>query len=856
MLGRLTGRLFLLLLVLGAGICGAAEKPAAELPQRHAEFLRQVAPLISAKERETFEQLRQDYQRDAFVRRFWQARDPFPQTARNEFQEKWEARTQLARDRYEDPQDDRYRMLLFNGEPVSTAKSRCSEVLLPVEVWFYADGTDLVRGSFALVFVQPLGAARGSYRLWSPFDGPSTLLVFDLRPRVQERDGLRTIASLCAGGDDIVAGIAQAVDWRQVEGSSKLIPRPSDEWLKTFVAYSTDLPEGAGTFPAQLELAYPGRYQSRTVVQALVSVAQSEVTPLQLDRFHAYTFAIDGEILRKDELFEQFRYRFSVPEKEAQAQLRDGRIPIVFQRQLRPGAYRLVLKVEDLAAHRFYREERDFVVPVVAAAPPAEAAAAEPPGAPADLAAEANASLPRSDATLRLMPPAAGLLTGKVRLEAVAAGEGIARVSFAVDGKPVLAKVRPPYSVEVDLGNQPRQHTVRALALAADGSELAEDEVVLNVGPHRFEVRLIEPRAGKTYKTSVRAQVEVAVPEGEELERVELYRNETLVATLYQPPFVQPILIPPAPPAAAPAEGTGGGLTFVRAVAYLQGGLANEDVVLVNNPEVSDRVQVDLVELYTTVLDRKGRPVEGLGRGDFKVLEDGTEQTVRRFESVKDVPIYAGVLLDTSASMAEELPDAIQGALRFFQSVVTPRDRAAVVTFNDKPNLAVRFTPDPEVLAGGLANLTAEGNTALYDSLIYTLYYFGGIRGKRAIVLLSDGKDEGSKYRFDDALEYARRAGVTIYTVGLNLSTREAEVRSKLQRFAEETGGQSFWIEKAVELERVYREVEAQLRSQYLLAYESSQSAQPGAAENRYRTIEVRLAQPGLEAKTLRGYYP
>lgn len=850
MLRRLRFWCPLLVLVLGAGTGGAAEPPAPELPQRHAEFLRQVAPLISAKERETFLQLRQGYQRDAFVRRFWQARDPFPQTARNEFQEKWEARTQLARDRYEDPEDDRYRMLLFNGEPVSTAKSRCSEVLLPVEVWFYANGTDLVRGSFALVFVQPLGAARGSYRLWSPFDGPSNLLVFDLRPRVQGRDSLRTIASLCAGGDDIVAGISQAVDWERVEGSSKLIPRPSDEWLKTFVAYSTDLPEGAGTFSARLELAYPGRYQSRTVVQALVSVAQSEVTPLQLDRFQAYTFAIDGEILRKDELFEQFRYRFSLPEKEVQAQLREGRIPIVFQRQLRPGAYRLVLKVEDLAAHRFYREERDFVVPVVSPEPPAAVAAVAP--LPADPAAEANASLPRSDATLRLMPPAAGLLTGKVRLEAVAAGEGIARVSFAVDGKPVLAKVRPPYSVEVDLGNQPRQHTVRVLALAADGAELAEDELVLNVGPHRFQVRLVEPRAGKTYKTSVRAQVEVTVPEGEELERVELYRNDTLVATLYQPPFVQPILIPPAP-----QEGQGGGLTYVRAVAYLQGGLANEDVVLVNNPEVSDKVQVDLVELYTTVLDRKGRPVEGLGRGDFKVLEDGTEQTVRRFESVKDMPIYAGVLLDTSASMAEELSDAIQGALRFFQSVVTPRDRAAVVTFNDKPNLAVRFTPDPEVLAGGLANLTAEGNTALYDSLIYTLYYFGGIRGKRAIVLLSDGKDEGSKYSFNDALEYARRAGVTIYTVGLNLSTREADVRSKLQRFAEETGGQSFWIEKAVELERVYREVEAQLRSQYLVAYESSQSAPPAAAaENRYRTIEVRLAQPGLEAKTLRGYYP
>jgi VWFA-related protein len=241
------------------------------------------------------------------------------------------------------------------------------------------------------------------------------------------------------------------------------------------------------------------------------------------------------------------------------------------------------------------------------------------------------------------------------------------------------------------------------------------------------------------------------------------------------------------------------------------------------------------------------------------VLEDATPQQIRRFELVRDVPIYAGILLDTSASMGEgegeKIEEAVRGALRFFQKVVTPRDRAAVITFNDQPNLAVRFTNQEDVLAGGLAGLTPTGNTAFYDSLIYALYYFGGVKGKRAIVILSDGKDEGSRHTYNDALEYARRSGVALYTVGIDLSTRESDVRLKLSRLADETGGRFFFIQRASELEGIYDSIQKELRSQYLLAYQSNKEGDEEDRE-KFRTIEVKMAKPGLEAKTLRGYYP
>jgi VWFA-related protein len=279
--------------------------------------------------------------------------------------------------------------------------------------------------------------------------------------------------------------------------------------------------------------------------------------------------------------------------------------------------------------------------------------------------------------------------------------------------------------------------------------------------------------------------------------------------------------------------------------------------VLINAPEDTKKVDVQFVELYTSVVDGRGRPVNGLTKDDFKVTEDGTPQQVRRFELVRDVPIYAGILLDTSGSMAMggKLDEAVRAALRFFQKVITPKDRASVITFSDKPNLNVRFTNDESVLTGGLSGLQAVGNTALYDSLIYSLYYFGGVKGKRAIILLSDGKDEGSRYSFSDALEYARRSGVALYTVGLDLSSQEADVRLKLSRLADETGGRFFYISKASELERIYDEIQSELRSQYLLAYQSSKEAAPGEVD-KFRTVEVKMSRPGLEAKTLRGYYP
>jgi VWFA-related protein len=287
----------------------------------------------------------------------------------------------------------------------------------------------------------------------------------------------------------------------------------------------------------------------------------------------------------------------------------------------------------------------------------------------------------------------------------------------------------------------------------------------------------------------------------------------------------------------------------VRAVAYLADGNSTESVVFVNAPEYLEEVDVDLVELYTTVLDRQGRPVtSGLAEKDFAVAEDGVGQRILRFERVTDLPIHLAVALDVSASMEGSLEKAQAAALRFLQGTVRPRDRAAVILFNDHPTQAVRFTRDVRALAGGLAGLKAERGTALYDSLVFSFYCFNGLKGRRAILLLSDGRDEGSRFTYEEALDFARRAGVAVYAIGLG----EEVEKKKLARISEETGGRAFFPRDAGELAAIYAAIEEELRSQYLIAYQSGSTRGDGG----FRVVDLKLSRSGLTAKTIRGYYP
>ena len=798
----------------------AGVPPAAATPTRFDRWLYEVDPLITAVERAAFLGLRRDHHRDAFIRRFWQVRDPFPETGRNELKENWDERVFTAQAEFESLEDDRARILLVHGPPDATMDVRCTTTRIPVSVWLY-QSSDVVEFRFLLVFLRPLGKGRAS--IWRPGMGPLENVISLSRSCINgsRLDGLVDDLRALGAQYDVILDRVLAK------------PRPrSEEWIATFQAFTAEVPADTPTFDAEVSLDYLGRVQSRTVMQTLLKVPRSAARVEEFAGFRSYNFELTGEVVRGDELFETFRYKYGFPEGSPSG----DSIPMAFQRYLRPGEYTLILKLQDLASKAVFLDERTIAVPRM------EELALVPDDLDSEtmrLFREATEAVAGDATAIRLVPPPGDLYSGFVRFDTLLSGSDVQRVVFYLDSKAAVTKNRPPFNVEIDLGPYPRLRILRAEALDGDGRVVAADEVVLNAGEHRFGVRLIEPRTGRRYDESVTAKAEIDVPKDRSLERVEFYLDERRVATLYQAPFVQPIRLP-----------SKGAVSYVRAVAYLVDGNSTEDVVFVNSPDLLERMEIQFVELYAAALDGAGRLIEGLGKDDFRVLEDGVEQKILRFDRVENLPFHAVILLDNSASMGGALDQARYAALRFFQHALTPRDRAAVITFNRFPNLAVKFTNDHTLLGGGLQGLTAEGQTALYDSLMFALYYFSGIKGQRAVLLLSDGKDEVSRFDFEGTLEYARRAGVTIYSIGLAMD--DGQAKRKLIALANETGGRSYFIADEADIAAVYDLVQQDMRSQYLLAYQSSNAA----ASDDFRQVEVKVDRPRAAVRTLAGYYP
>lgn len=852
-----TGLLLLLPLLLWTALAAAPPASALEakdLPEEHRAWLDEVDAIITKEERAAFLNLEKDYQRDAFIERFWQARDPFRDTVRNEMRETWTARVDQARVSFGSLKEDRARFFLLNGPPAARLEGQCSGTTWPIEIWAYQRSERIHEDVVLFVFYRPF--AQGPWKLWYPDEGLSRLMQF-APVGTSTQALLEELEHNCMQRDDIAAALATVVRRGRMDFQRTLdealapIAPTSREWVATFNSYSTDLPADSAALVAELTVAYPGRRQSRSVMQGTLAIATEHLKAADNAGARSFDFQLNGEVLIGKKLFDAFRYKFNVPMvAEAGApEPADGvagtppgaaaippTIPLVFERFLRPGKYTLILKLEDLNGGGYFRKMLEIEVPTVEGP-----VAPEPDAFSAGIFAEANAALSTLDNTIRLVPPRGELQAGLVRFDTLTTGTAISDVQFDLDGRAILRKNKPPYSVELDLGQVPRTRTLRATAFDDAGKEVAWDEIQVNASSHRFRVRLIEPRRGVHYDRSLRAEAEVEIPEDGTLDRVEFFVNETLVATLYQEPFTQAIALPP--------DGT---IAYVRAVAYQVDGNQTEDLVFVNAPDNLEEVEVQFVELYTSVLDRENRPVRDLDQDDFRILEDDVPQQLARFERLENLPVHVAVMLDVSASMEQNLPQTKAAALEFFEHVITPKDRGALIVFNDHPLLAVKLTNQLQALAGGLAGVKAERGTSLYDSVVFSLFYFNGVKGQRAIVLLSDGKDEGSRFNFDETLDFARRAGVAIYTIGLDIPRSESEARKVLKKLADETGGRDFFIKDTAELKGIYDAIQVELRSRYLLAYQSTNATR----ELRFRVVDLDVTRSGLEAKTIRGYYP
>jgi Ca-activated chloride channel homolog len=211
-----------------------------------------------------------------------------------------------------------------------------------------------------------------------------------------------------------------------------------------------------------------------------------------------------------------------------------------------------------------------------------------------------------------------------------------------------------------------------------------------------------------------------------------------------------------------------------------------------------------------------------------------------------------GVVVDKSASMVDSLHDAEQAALKFLDYSIAQKDRAFVVSFDNEPYLLSKLTGRKDKLVRSLSGLRAEGSTALYDAIIYGLYQFTGVKGKKALVILSDGKDTASKFDYDTLVEYVRKSGISIYGIGLKIPATDLKVKAELNKIAQATGGQTFYVDSSKNLEGVYRQINDDLRAQYLLTYYSSNNEK----RDQWRKVEIKVEPTNLQARTISGYYP
>ncbi|HXT49507.1 MAG TPA: VWA domain-containing protein [Thermoanaerobaculia bacterium] len=775
--------------------------------------------------------------------------DPEPATAANELMEGVRRRRALMLASSLTTTDVRARLLFLHGRPTSRQVVDCSAVFQPLEVWSY--------GSQRLVIYQP--SPTLPYRLWAPVDGKRALYTHEMAGWLEDWEALagrvsgkRIDRRLCElapvvdaavgidGLDQELPARPDTIAWRALLDP----PRDLGAWGREAAAEPLTPVE---TLPVEpLRVSYPRRIGLRLEARLLVElpagaplVPAVEKNEQGVERTEL-RLSVEGVVESGNQLFDTFRMRFTLAPPAG----RPSPVLLAVPRPLRPGRYVMRVRVRDEVGGAEAVTARRLEVPDSPVAPPPAdelgAVLNGVPGVALDEKLVAKSKSETGDDGIAIVVPPRDVVFDSVLTQAIVRGERIRKVAFLLDGQQQLARNSPPWAVHVRLPRIPRQQVLRVEGYDQQGRLVAADEVTINQLRGELDVAILAPAARSRVVGETLARAEIVVPEERKIAAVEFRVNEELQARLTRPPWEAKVSVPD------------GAISYLTVSAELDDGSRAEDVRILSAPEAMAEVDVDVVELYTTVTGPDGELLRGLAAHDFEVREDGRRQQLARAELVEDLPLVVGVTLDVSGSMQEALGQAQRTAADFLQNLVRPSDRCFAVAFSDRPVLVMPRTPDAAAAAQSLGRLRAEGFTALNDALVFSLYYFRGAPGRRALVVLSDGADTNSRLGFDEALAYARESAVVIYTVGLQTEALDVAARGKLHALAESTGGRSFVIRDASELAGVYQRIEAELRSQYLLGYTPDR---PSSVKG-FRKVEVRVTRRGATARTIAGYAP
>ncbi|MDW8354358.1 MAG: VWA domain-containing protein [Bryobacterales bacterium] len=273
------------------------------------------------------------------------------------------------------------------------------------------------------------------------------------------------------------------------------------------------------------------------------------------------------------------------------------------------------------------------------------------------------------------------------------------------------------------------------------------------------------------------------------------------------------------------------------------------------------RVDTNLVLIPVTVTDPMNRFVTGLEKEHFRIEEDKVEQTITHFAS-EDAPLSIGIVFDTSGSMGAKLQKSRMAVAQFMKTA-NPEDEFFLVQFSDRPELVVPFTTDTEEIQNRLAFTQSKGRTALLDAIHLSLHEMKRARNPRkALLIISDGGDNSSRYTESEIKNLVREADVQIYAIGIfepiysrGRTPEELAGPGLLSEVAEHTGGRHYAVENLNDLPDIAAKIGIELRNQYVLGYTPTNQQRDG----KYRRVRVRLIQPKglppLRAFWRMGYY-
>lgn len=286
------------------------------------------------------------------------------------------------------------------------------------------------------------------------------------------------------------------------------------------------------------------------------------------------------------------------------------------------------------------------------------------------------------------------------------------------------------------------------------------------------------------------------------------------------------------------------------------------------NPSANDqqsqeptfRVNVRLVNVFTTVTDSRGAPVANLTRNDFRVLEDGVQQSISVFDKESELPLSIVLEVDTSESTRRDIKLEIASAKRFVHSIMRPVDRLSVFQITENVDQLTRFTSDVKYIDRGIESLTSGAGTSLYDAIFLGADSLVDRQGRKVMVLITDGGDTTSHTDYANALRRAQQAEAIVYSIivvpveadaGRNLGGEHA-----LIQISHDTGGKYYYASGLNDLDEAFQQISEELRTQYLLAYYPNRQV----ADSPFRRITVEVTKKDADGQPYQvrhraGYY-